>query len=77
MIPGLNDSEMESILKSASEAGASSARYILIRLPLEVKDLFTEWLETHYPTNVPHVPNLIRGVAIVHCFSVWGPKTYP
>ena len=60
MIPGLNDSEMESILKSASEAGASSAGYILIRLPLEVKELFTEWLETHYPTKASHVLNLIR-----------------
>ena len=61
MIPGLNDSELESILKSASEAGASSAGYVLIRLPLEVKELFTEWLETHYPTKASHVLNLIRG----------------
>ena len=61
MIPGLNDAEMETILKSASEAGANSAGYILIRLPLEVKELFTEWLETHYPTKASHVLNLIRG----------------
>ena len=60
MIPGLNDSEVESILKSASEAGAHAAGYILIRLPLEVKELFIEWLETHYPTKASHVLNLIR-----------------
>ena len=60
MIPGLNDSEVESILKSAPEAGAHAAGYILIRLPLEVKDLFIEWLETHYPTKASHVLNLIR-----------------
>jgi DNA repair photolyase len=60
MIPGLNDSEVESILKESAEAGARSAGYILIRLPLELKDLFTEWLETHYPTKASHVLNLIR-----------------
>jgi DNA repair photolyase len=60
MIPGLNDSEVESILGTAAEAGAGSAGYILIRLPGEVRELFTEWLETHYPTKASHVLNLIR-----------------
>ncbi|MFQ5790527.1 MAG: PA0069 family radical SAM protein [Acidobacteriota bacterium] len=60
MIPGLNDAEMESILERAAAVGASSAGYILIRLPLEIKSLFTEWLETHYPRRASHVLNLIR-----------------
>lgn len=60
MIPGLNDSEMEKILEAASDAGASSAGYILLRLPLEVKELFQEWLAKEFPTKESHVLNLIR-----------------
>ena len=60
MIPGLNDSAMEAILAAAAGAGAHSARYILIRLPREVKDLFTEWLEVEYPDRAARVLSLIR-----------------
>jgi DNA repair photolyase len=60
MIPGLNDSEVETILEAAADAGASSARYILIRLPREVKDLFAEWLEAEYPDRASRVLSLIR-----------------
>jgi len=60
MIPGLNDSEMEKILETAAESGARSAGYILLRLPLEVRDLFQEWLEEHFPTKASHVLSLIR-----------------
>jgi DNA repair photolyase len=60
MIPGLNDSELESLLKSSAQAGARFAGYIMIRLPLEVKTLFSEWLETEYPTKASRVIHLIR-----------------
>ena len=60
MIPALNDAEMEAILEAAAEAGAHSARYILVRLPREVKDLFTEWLEAEYPDRASRVLSLIR-----------------
>lgn len=60
MIPGLNDAEMEAILEASAEAGATTAGYILIRLPLEVKDLFIEWLETNYPTKASRVLQLVR-----------------
>lgn len=60
MIPALNDSELERILEVCSEAGARSAGYILLRLPLELKELFREWLETHYPDKAAHVLNLLR-----------------
>jgi DNA repair photolyase len=60
MIPGLNDSELEAILEACSEAGAAYAGYILIRLPLEVKDLFVEWIETHHPTKAARVLGLIK-----------------
>jgi len=49
MIPGLNDAEIESILEEAAQSGARSAGYILLRLPYEVKQLFVEWLDVHYP----------------------------
>ncbi len=60
MIPALNDSEMEAILSAARDAGAIRAGMTLLRLPLEIKDLFTEWLETHAPGKAKHVLSLIR-----------------
>ncbi|MBT4770206.1 MAG: PA0069 family radical SAM protein [Rhodospirillaceae bacterium] len=60
MIPALNDHELENILKIAAQAGASSAAYTLLRMPLEVEPLFTQWLETNYPDRAGRVLNLIR-----------------
>ena len=60
IIPVLTDPEMESILQAVSEAGALTADYILLRLPLEVSDLFVEWLTYHYPDKAQHVMNQIR-----------------
>jgi DNA repair photolyase len=59
MIPALNDREMEAILARAREAGASVAGYTLLRLPLELKALFKEWLETHAPQKSAHVLSLV------------------
>jgi DNA repair photolyase len=60
VIPALNDHELEQIVKAAHAAGARAAEYILLRLPLEVADLFEEWLRHHYPLKADHVLNLIR-----------------
>ena len=60
VIPALNDSEIETILARAAEAGAVNAAYILLRLPLEVAPLFEEWLRTHYPMRAEHVMSLVR-----------------
>lgn len=60
IIPALNDAEIEQILERATDAGASSASYVLLRLPLEIKELFTSWLEEHYPGRSKHVLSLIR-----------------
>ncbi len=60
MIPALNDAEMERILDAAAEAGAISAGYVLLRLPLEIKDLFAEWLAAHAPDRARHVLSLVR-----------------
>ncbi len=60
VIPALTDAEMEAILAHAKEAGADDAGYILLRLPLEVKELFEEWLLTHYPDRARKVLSLVR-----------------
>jgi DNA repair photolyase len=60
LIPVLTDSEMETILTRAREAGASNAGYVLLRLPHEVKDLFREWLAEHEPAKAEHVMQRIR-----------------
>ncbi|MFT4519106.1 MAG: DNA repair photolyase [Halioglobus sp.] len=60
VIPSLNDRDMESILHKAKEAGAQSAAYMLLRLPLEIRDLFFEWLHEHYPLKAEHVISLLR-----------------
>jgi DNA repair photolyase len=60
LIPALNDMEIEAILARAAGAGARSAGFIVLRMPLEIKDLFREWLEEHYPDRAAHVLSLIR-----------------
>ncbi len=60
MIPGLNDSELESILAAAADAKAGHAGYVLLRLPLEVAGIFESWLTLNYPDRARHVLNLVR-----------------
>lgn len=60
MILGLNDHDLERILEVSAAAGARSAGTILLRLPLEIKDLFTEWLQVHYPLKASRVLHLVR-----------------
>ena len=60
MIPALNDAEMEKILEAAAKAGARHANYVLLRLPLELREMFEEWLHTHFPDRARHVLSLIR-----------------
>ena len=62
IIPFLNDKDMEEVLEAVSEAGASMASYTLLRLPWEVKGLFKDWLERHYPLKAKHVMARIRDV---------------
>ena len=60
LIPALADHELEAILAAAREAGASSAGYILLRLPHEVKPLFRAWLTSYRPGLAEHVYSLMR-----------------
>ncbi len=62
MIPALNDHELEAILERARDAGASNAAYVILRLPLEIKDLFREWLEVQQPGRAAHVMSLVRSM---------------
>ena len=60
IIPMINDSELEHILAAISAAGAMQAAYVLLRLPHELKELFKQWLDEHFPERADHVMSLIR-----------------
>jgi len=60
IIPAINDAEIERILEAVAETGVRSAGYVLVRLPLELRDLFKEWLTENFPDRVQHVFKLIR-----------------
>jgi DNA repair photolyase len=60
VIPGLNDHELEAVLEKAAAAGACGAGYVVLRLPLEIKDLFREWLEAERPDRARRVMSLVR-----------------
>ncbi len=62
VIPGLNDHELESVLEAARDAGATTAGYVMLRLPLEVKDLFQEWLTAEVPDRAARVMSLVRAM---------------
>ncbi|BBA37225.1 radical SAM domain protein [Methylocaldum marinum] len=55
VVPILTDAELETILTHAAAHGAIRADYIMLRLPLELKELFQEWLETHVPLKARHI----------------------
>jgi DNA repair photolyase len=60
VIPGLTDHEIETVMERAAEAGANHASFTLLRLPYEIKELFTEWLRAHAPLKAERVLSLIR-----------------
>ncbi len=60
MIPGLNDMELESILNAARNQGAQHAGYVLLRLPHELREIFTAWLDEHVPDRARRVLALVR-----------------
>jgi DNA repair photolyase len=75
VIPALNDSEIERILDAAAHAGVKEAAYVLLRLPLEVRDLFREWLMSNYPDRYRHVFTLIRDMRGGRDYdSKWGER---
>jgi len=61
-IPGLTDHELPAILQAAADAGASSAGYVVLRLPHGVKELFADWLAQHFPERREKVLNRLRAL---------------
>jgi len=62
IIPGLNDAEIEQILQTARDNGASQAGYVTLRLPLEIKQLFREWLMANFPDRAGRVMHHIQSM---------------
>jgi DNA repair photolyase len=60
VVPMITDHELEHILEAAKDHGARAAGYVLLRLPHELKEVWREWLELHYPDRATHVMSLIR-----------------
>jgi DNA repair photolyase len=62
IIPGLSDPEIERILAAAKDAGARSAGYVMLRLPLEISALFREWLASEFPDRADRVIHLMQSM---------------
>ncbi len=62
IVPAINDSEIERLLDAGAAAGATEAGFVMLRMPLEIKDLFREWLQEHFPDKEKHVISLIRDI---------------
>ncbi len=62
IVPAINDSEIERLLDAGAAAGATEAGFVMLRMPLEIKDLFREWLREHFPDKEKHVISLIRDI---------------
>ena len=62
IVPAINDAEIETILTRAYALGARESGYVMLRLPLEVRDLFKEWLQAHFPDRSHHVMSLVRAM---------------
>src|SRR5437763_1633817 len=60
VIPQLNDRDLEAILEAAAAHGATTAGWVMLRLPLEVAPLFREWLDAHYPLRAGHIMSLVQ-----------------
>jgi DNA repair photolyase len=60
MIPAINDMEMEQLLEAAWAAGAREAGWVFLRLPYELRELWREWLQAHYPDRASKVMKLIQ-----------------
>lgn len=62
IVPGLTDHEIEAILEAAKDAGVCGAGYVLLRMPLEIKQLFREWLREAFPGKAERVINLLKSM---------------
>jgi DNA repair photolyase len=73
IIPGLNDSELPRLLEAAKDHGATSAGYVLLRLPITVKPVFLDWLNRTQPTKKDRIIGLIQSTRNGGLYqSEWG-----
>jgi DNA repair photolyase len=74
-IPSLNDHEMEAVLERVAQAGARSAGYVALRLPLEIRELFEEWLAAEHPDRASRVMSMVRQMRGGAAYnSAWGSR---
>ena len=62
VIPAINDAEIETILTRAYAAGAREGGYVVLRLPRELRDMFREWLQVHYPDKLKRAVSLMQSM---------------
>jgi DNA repair photolyase len=75
IIPAINDAEIERVLEAAAAMGVGRAGYVLLRLPLEIRDLFSEWLKENFPDRHDHVFKLVRDTRGGKDYdSTWGKR---
>ncbi|GAB5407925.1 MAG: PA0069 family radical SAM protein [Balneolaceae bacterium] len=75
IIPGLTDHECAEILRAASDAGATRASYIIVRLPYKVKDIFVDWLEQHFPDRKEKIKNRLYDMGGGKLYeATWGKR---
>ena len=75
ILPARNDHEIETILTRAAALGAREAGYVMLRLPLELRDLFEEWLAVHFPDKLRHVMTLVASMRKGKAYdSTWGER---
>lgn len=75
IIPAINDAEIETILARAAAMGAREAGYVMLRLPLELQDLFRDWLAEHFPDKLRHVMTLVSSMRKGKGYdSSWGER---
>ena len=75
VIPGLTDMEIERIMERAAAVGVKNAGYVLLRLPLEIADLFTEWLKANCPDRANRVLALMRSARSGKLYDAkWGER---
>ena len=75
IIPAINDSEIETILTRAAALGAREAGYVMLRLPLELREIFQEWLHVHFPDKLAHVMTLVQSIRDGKVYdATWGKR---
>ncbi len=75
VIPAINDAEIETILTRASAMGAREAGYVMLRLPSELREIFSEWLLAHFPDKLAHVLSLVRSTREGKVYdAAWGKR---